>query len=241
MKDTNDDKRRHARAAAASFITMALLVAVLIFGRLSFDASALPEPPRPVTEVLTPEEEYVETFNPAPVHESPARAAVPEPARRESRASAPSSEPLPPGPSGPTREEIERERIAREVGRGVADAFADGDNNTDSHGARPGDSGDAGTRPGAVRGNGSGNVTGGWIMPVYARVPSTSTGRIELRAVINSSGEVISCEMTGGKAPAASDAALVAACIAEVRSRRFTRNDNDAPPRATATIIYNFR
>lgn len=242
MKTRAADTGR-GRAAGATAITVGVMVLILVLGRLSFDATALPDPPRPVVEVLVPEEEYVETFTPAPSDESPAPAAIPEPARRESRASAPSSEPASKaqGPTGPTREELEQQRIAREVGRGVADAFApSAQDNTDSRGPERGDSGRQGDSTGAIRGNGTGNVTGGWIMPSYARVPATTTGRIELRARIDSQGHVISCEMTGGKAPAASDNALVAACIAEVRRHTFRRNDDDAPPQATATIIYNF-
>ena len=48
-------------------------------------------------------------------------------------------------------------------------------------------------------------------------------------------------EQTGGKAPAAANSALVAKCKAEVRSRRFTRTDDDAPEQAVARIIYTFK
>lgn len=78
-------------------------------------------------------------------------------------------------------------------------------------------------------------------MPKYSKVNTSLTGRIELRAVIDEKGKVIKIEQTGGKAPAGADAALVAKCIAEVRRHTFTRTDNDAPPTATARIIYTFR
>lgn len=232
------------RAVGATAVAVIAIVSVLLLGRLSFDASALPDPPRPVVEILAveeePVEEYVETFTPEPV----AAARTPMPARRRSDASA--AAPKEPtskaeAPAGPTPQEIENERITREAQRGVADAFADdGDNNTDSRGSEAGDSGEAGQSPGAMNGRGSGNVTGGWIMPRYAPVPATCTGRIELTAVIDAQGKVTSCRMTGGKAPAASDRALVEACIAEVKRHTFTRNDDDAPQSARATIIYQF-
>ena len=78
-------------------------------------------------------------------------------------------------------------------------------------------------------------------MPRYAQVPTDQTGRIELKALVDRQGHVTSVEFTGGKAPAGTDQRLIERCKAEVRSRRFTRNDDNAPEQSVARIVYIFR
>jgi hypothetical protein len=58
---------------------------------------------------------------------------------------------------------------------------------------------------------------------------------------IDRNGKVKSVSFQGGDAPAATNPKVRAACEREVRSRNFTRSDNDAPEESTAYITYRFR
>lgn len=253
-----------ATAAAAVVIVVLLFVC-----RLTFDRSTLPVPPRPVTELLV-DEEFVDLLS-TPLHapSDPSAAYAPEPTDAESRAAeasgsdlrdegrpapantdvaAASSSPVqrqqrPPQPAGPSQEEIERENARRRARQGMADAFnpAPGTDNTTNHGTTPGNSGNPSGTVSDSNGTGSGTVGGGWVMPAYHRIPSPDTGSIVIEAIVNREGRAAEVYQIGGKAPAAANTALVERCIAEVRSRRFTRGDNNPPERAVATITYNFR
>lgn len=218
-------------AAIATVAAAIVLAVLLLVCRLVFDPSLLPQPPRPTTELLEEEEEYVEMLEQAPTPSQPAKAQAPTPARRESHA------------AQPTASQRQSE-IRNRAQKGVSDAFApvpEADDNTEQRGPDKGNSGVPDGNTSALDGTGTGSVGGGWIMPRYAKVASRVTGRIELRAIIGPDGRVISVEQTGGKAPAAADRALVNKCIDEVRAHRFTRTDDAAPDRATAHIIYTFK
>lgn len=245
MKPIPGDNR--LRAALATALVCAGLLVVLLCARLSFDASAIPNPPRPVTEIMPPEEEFVD-FLPEPVHAhpDPAQGRPAEPAadlRDAGRAGDPQPDVVAEAPSpvqrprvepqpdpGPSRQQLEEEEARRRVRRNMADAFSG--TGPDEPVDRAGNS---------TAGNGSGQVGGGWIMPKYNKVPSHVTGSVILSATINQQGEATNVRQIGGTAPAAATPALVNACIAEVRSRRFTRADSTPPPAATATITYIFR
>ncbi len=257
----------------AIVITAAVAIAIvvlLLLCRLVFDPATLRQPPRPTTELVEVDEEFVELLDQSTVHSDPAPAYSETLERNDSHAADATGSDLtdagavdapmpdvtskrpspvqtkkkdPPAKTGPTKEQLEEE-ARRRAQKGVSDAFAsvpDAQDNTDSRGPQAGNSGKPEGQTSALDGTGQGEVGGGWIMPRYAKVNSTVTGRIELRAVVDKDGKVIQVEQTGGKAPAAADRALVNKCIAEVRSRRFTRNDSEAPDRAIAKIIYTFK
>lgn len=258
-------------ALIGTLLTAAALTLLLFLGRLTFDPSGLRVPPRPVTELIPQEEEFVDFLDPQPVRHNPSPAHSEEQRKAESHAAeasgaditdagsqgpaAPdvvSERPAPvkkperdkvkPGSTKKQKEDLEK--VRRQAREGVADAFKakpDAKDNTDAKGRAKGDSGTPDGKPSNVDGSGHGSVGGGWIMPHYAKVPSNVTGRIELRAIVGADGRVKSVEQTGGKAPAGSNAALVNKCIAEVKARKFTRNDDDPPERAVATIIYTFK
>ena len=78
-------------------------------------------------------------------------------------------------------------------------------------------------------------------MPAYQKVRSTVTGSIKVRATVRRDGSVATAEIVGGAAPAATDRDLCNRVLAEVRSRRFTRTDVNAPESATAYITYTFK
>lgn len=255
--------------AIATALTALLIVVLLLVCRLSFDLSTLPVPPRPVTELVV-DEEFVDLLS-TPLHapSDPSAAYAPEPvdaastpaetagsdlhdqgrpapANTDVGTSAPSpvqTQQRPPQPAGPSREEIEREEARRRARQGMADAFnpTPGTNNTANTGAAPGDSGNPSGTVSDSNGSGHGTVGGGWVMPSYRRIPSPDTGSIIIEAIVNREGRAVEVYQTGGKAPAAANNALVERCIAEVRSRRFTRADNNPPERAVATITYSFR
>ena len=263
------NRSRLIAAIVTAAIAIILLV-LLLWCRLVFDPSTLRQPPRPMTELVEVDEEFVELLDQATVPSDPAPAYAEAPTVNESHAAEASGSdlvdagavgapepdvtterPAPlhrkkkekPAKTGPSKQELEEE-ARRRARKGVSDAFAsapEAQDNTDKHGRESGDSGKPEGQSSALDGTGTGSVGGGWIMPRYAKVNSTVTGRIELRAVVGKDGHVVSVEQTGGKAPAAANSALVKRCIAEVRSRRFTRNDTDAPDQAIARIVYTFK
>lgn len=148
---------------------------------------------------------------------------------------------------GPSKEELERqkaEEARRKANSATASAFqrSQGKNNTQATGRGEGDSGSPAGTSQSVSGTGTGTVSGGWGMPRYAKVPSNVTGSIKVMVRIDREGRVKSVAFQGGDAPAATDARLRRAVEAEVRSRRFTRNNaDDAPDQATAYITYRFK
>lgn len=264
-------KRSETLACAITVIAAVVLVLLLLWGKLVFDPSTLRQPPRPMAELVEIDEEFIEFFEEPVPPGAPAKAYAPAPVTSQSKAAeaggtdlADAGEVAPPAPvvvserpspvqsvkkdpvqSGPSKKEIEEQEARRKARKGISDAFKPKPEAVDNtNNAKGKDKGDTGAPDGSVsslNGSGSGSVGGGWIMPRYAKVPTHLTGRIELRAVIDREGKVIKIEQTGGTAPAGADAALVAKCIAEVRSHTFSRTDNDAPPTATARIVYTFR
>lgn len=146
------------------------------------------------------------------------------------------------GPAQDAQKKAEEE-AKRRASADLKNAFANtqGRNNTDNKGKTEGNAGrPSGSTSSLQNGQGTGRVNGGWKMPSYAKVPSTVTGTIELKATIDRQGKVTAVEIIGGQAPAATNTALGEACKAEVRRRTFTRGDDRAPEQATAYITYRF-
>lgn len=169
------------------------------------------------------------------------RAVKPAGSTRPSPVTTPQSTPI---KQDEAAEERLREDTRRRVREGISDAFKSPSDQADNTAAAGNEQGNTGSPDGSasnVAGVGSGSVGGGWIMPSYAKVKSALTGSIELRATVGADGSVTAVEQVGGKAPAGADAVLVARCITEVRSRRFTRRDDIPPASATARITYIFR
>lgn len=178
------------------------------------------------------------TADRGPAGEAPATATSKRPAPVKAK-----TEPAP-KKTGPSKEELEREEARRRASAATRDAFrrAEGTDNTANRGKRPGNSGSPQGGESALNGSGTGTAGGGWIIPRYARVPSSLTGSIKMQLKIDRAGNVISVTFTGGNPPAATDGALRRAVEREVRSRRFTRSDGSvAPESATAYITYTFR
>lgn len=153
-----------------------------------------------------------------------------------------------PSKTGPSQEEIERQKAQEEARRransATATAFqrSQGNNNTANNGKADADSGSPKGSSIATHGTGTGTVGGGWQMPRYARVPSTVTGSIKFVVTVARDGSVRNVTFNGGEPPAAADTRLVAAVKAEIASRRFTRPSGDeAPDQATAYITYRFK
>ncbi len=262
--------RERIIAIAVTALLTVVIILWLTMSYLRFDTSLLPHPPRPVTEIVEAEEEYVDfldmsygpsdpspAYNPEPVHKAsqaaeasgpdlkdagPEAAPVPDVVReRPAEVKRPKRE-IPPK-QGPDKKQTEEEKARRKARKGVSDAFKNTSETPDNTSDKGKDKGDSGTPDGSrsdANGRGVGTVGGGWIMPSYAVVPSTMTGSIILSATINSEGRVVSVQLIGGKSPAAANRALVQACMAEVRNRKFTRNDDNAPESATARITYTF-
>lgn len=258
------------QAAAATVIAAVILVVLLCMLHLS-DAIPPDHDARPTTEVAEIDEEFVEFFDMAYGPSDPSPAYTPEPVRRNSKpaqasgqdkvdagkAAAPapdvtSERPSPvqrqektvPPETGPDKTKLAEEEARRKARKGVGDAFKKTSETPDNTASKGSEKGDSGTPDGGrsdANGTGVGTVGGGWTMPRYSRVPSEVTGSIILTAIVGPDGNVISVELTGGKSPAAADRALVQACMAEVKRRRFTRNDDKAPERSTARITYTFR
>lgn len=264
-------KRDDIAAALITAAVAALLLVVLCAAKLSFDPDMWKQEPRQTTEMMEVEEEFVDLFDPAVVRANPQPAYAENKVNKEStpapaegsdlvnagEAAAPvpdvtSERPSPvtrpkkenPPVAGPDKKAQEAEKARREAQKGVSNAFKSTQepaDNTASKGTEKGDSGSPDGAASDLNGTGQGTVGGGWIMPSYAKVKAYQTGSIELRATVDREGNVKSVQLTGGKAPASGDPALVARCIAEVKRHRFTRTDNNAPESATARITYTFR
>lgn len=259
------------KASFITLGTALLLVALLLLVHLRPFVPSPPPPPRPVAEMIPVEPEWVDFLDASYGPSDPAPAQAPEPRHAESRpapasghntvdageqaAPAPivtTPEPSPvketpkpaPPQTGPDKAELEREEARRRAREAMGDAFrntSDKPDNTADHGKQTGDSGTPDGGRSDANGTGTGTVGGGWTLPKYASVPSELTGSIVLTAEVDRDGNVVRVELAGGKAPAAANTALVRACIAEVKSKRLTRSDNNAPPTATARITYTFR
>lgn len=236
-------KRTDITAAAATLVTAAIIVGVLLCMHLSLPPMWPPEPhTTPLVEV---DESFVDLFTPPAagggiVTESapaPLSAPVSVPTPASSR---PAISQVPAPAATPSASSQPRPSEARQA---TAAAFADApDDDVTSDTAEKTVAGQSSAQESSSSTQGvAGTVGGGWIMPKYGKVTSYSTGSIELRATVDSSGAVTAVVLVGGKAPASGDPALVARCIAEVRRHRFTRTDTDAPPTATARITYTFR
>lgn len=147
---------------------------------------------------------------------------------------------------GPSAEELKKEQEEKEARRRVTaltkNAFANaGKNNTNNAGKEEGNAGSPKGTQSSVNGSGKGYVGGGWKLPSYNKVPSKLTGSVEMKVIVDRSGNVKSVTFVGGDAPAATDSSVRAACEREVRSRKFSRSDNDAPEESTAYITYIFK
>ncbi len=262
-------KERRVSAAVTAAAAL-IIIAVLMLSHLSFNPAAMPPSRQPVAEVADAEPEFVdllESLN-SPSPSDPSRAYAETPSNRADRPAPEGGadladagaaglakpevlqqEPSPvsrrertPAPAGPTRQEREQEEARRRAERDMANAFSTpADGNTSAPGPTPGPNGAPTGSETPVSGSGNGTVGGGWVMPSYARIPSTLTGSIRLRATVDATGAVTRVEQIGGETPASTDTQLVDRCIAEVRARRFTRPDNAPPASATAYITYIFR
>lgn len=256
-------------AAVVTTLIAAALVALLFLCRLTFNDTYPPKSKQPVAE-LHELEEFVDIFEPAPMPANPAqaynevvttkestpakaagtditnagKAAAPKPDVTSNRTSQVVRQPKDtPKQTGADKKESEEDEARRKAVAGVSNAFKNNDepaDNTSSKGTEKGNSGSPNGEASDLNGSGSGTVGGGWIMPHYAKVKSGVTGSIKLQAIVDQDGNVKSIDIIGGKAPAAGDPALIERCKAEIRRHRFTRNDNNAPQRAIATITYTF-
>lgn len=261
------DRSRSALVTGATAVVITVLLMVLHMG---FDPAAMASSRQPVASMAEVPEyaELLESLNsPAPSDPSAAHTATPEhgaatpvpeggadmadaglaappPAETTAPTPAPVSrqERTVPPQTGPTQQQREQQRAQRRAQRDIANAFSNpGTNNTSSPGTTPGNAGNPDGADSPVNGSGQGTVGGGWIMPAYAKIPSTLTGSIRLKATINASGAVVEVIQIGGESPASTDTRLVQRCMAEVRSRRYSRTDNAAPTSATAFVTYIFK
>lgn len=260
------ERRQSAAITAAAAI---VILAVLLLGHLSLNPAAMPTSRQPA-ELAEADEEFVELLeslnSPSPSDPARARseqvannadrpapeggsdldnagpAALPQPETVQQNPSPVSRRQRTPAPAGPTQEEREREEARRRAEADMANAFSTpADGNTSAPGRNPGPNGTPNGTDTPVSGSGQGTVGGGWVMPNYARIPSTLTGSIRLRATVDASGVVTRVEQIGGEAPASTDTRLIERCMTEVRARHFTRPDNAPPSSATAYITYIFR
>ena len=144
---------------------------------------------------------------------------------------------------GPSQQQLAEEEARRRANAATSSAFnrAEGQNNTSQSGANAGNSGNPNGSSTTISGSGTGSVGGGWRMPAYQKVRSTVTGTIRVRATVRRDGTVSTVEIIGGTAPAATDRDLCNRVKQEVKSRRFTRTDDNAPETATAFITYTFK
>lgn len=267
--------RTRLYSAAATAVVCLLILCWLLLSHVELRRTDREWPPKRTGEITV--EEFAEIIDlpqsPAPAADNPAPAPLPEPERNqaeptpesghdmadrgepaEAPATVTSRHPSPvkatpkkPEKTGPTAEELRRQKEEEEARRrataNTRNAFrnAKGDNNTASSGRKPGNAGAPSDAASALNGRGTGYAGGGWNIPAYAKVPSSVTGSVKMMLKIDRTGRVTSVTFQGGDAPAATDPAVRRAVEAEVRARRFTRADDNAPEQSTAYITYTFR
>lgn len=263
-----ENKPRIVAAVATALVT-ALAIVVMCCTGLYYDPAQIPE--RPQAEI-TLDEEFVEVMETPGTNEADALAQAqeqkpsrpanptgpdsddsgergPEPKVVSSKSEQPVKVKAPektPEQIAREKKQKEEEEIKRKASEEIAGAFSNrkGKHSSDAGASDKGDNGKPeGTSPtGTLTGRGTGKAGGGWSLPHYAPVASTLTGSVELEVTIGRDGSVTKVTVVGGKAPAATSKQVQQACVAEVRSRRFTRpNPADAPASAKAYITYNFR
>lgn len=172
-------------------------------------------------------------------------AAASAPAPVTSKAPSPVKQQTAPQPQkqGPSKEQLEAEAEARRRATAATAAAFDrsqGRNNVSAQGNNPGNSGTPAGGAGSYHGHGHGQVNGGWIVPAYKAIPSTMTGKVRVSARIDSNGNVVEASLLDGTAPAGTDPALRQKVLNEVKARKFTRKDSNAPASARAIITYTF-
>lgn len=174
-------------SALITALSAVVIVLLLIWCRLSISASQWPPEPPEATELVEMEEEFVELFDPVPIHRNPAPAYAPEEVRRESRPApaggtdlADAGEQAPAAPdvtserpseltrpkkdvpvkSGPDREQQRLEEARRKARKGISDAFKAADDTPADNTASKGDTpGDSG-RPDGQPSDASGTGQG---------------------------------------------------------------------------------
>jgi outer membrane biosynthesis protein TonB len=157
------------------------------------------------------------------------------------------------GPAVDTKKQ-EQEATAKKTNASVSNAFANASaknnanngKNDDGKSGRPDgktDSAGPSNSNSVTSGVQKGTVGGGWMFPEYSKnISSSVTGSVVLSLTIDSTGRVTSAKVVGGKAPAGSNSAVQQRCIAEAKSKRFTRKaGSDAPEEATATLTFIFK
>lgn len=263
------DNKPRLIAAVATALAIALALVVMCCTYLRYDPSQAPQLQRASIEL---DEEFVEVVEAPGTNEDDALAQAREqmpsqpanPSGTDSRDAgergvepklnaAKDEQPVKVKKKEKTPEQIAREKkekeeaeIKRKASEEIAGAFSNrkGKHSNEAGTSDKGENGKPeGTAPGGtLTGRGTGKVGGGWTLPQYAPVTSTLTGSVELEVTIGRDGSVAKVAVIGGQAPAATSKQVQQACIAEVRSRRFTRaNASDAPASAKAYITYNFR
>lgn len=143
-----------------------------------------------------------------------------------------------------TRREQEN-AMARQTNAAVSNAFANAanKNNVNNNTADNSPSGrktgntDSAASPNST-GRSSGTVGGGWKMPTYSnKIRSNEAGWVKFEVMVNKDGSV-------GKVTPISvnglTSATVAACSAEIKSRRFTHGSPETAQPTTATVTFNF-
>lgn len=176
-----------------------------------------------------------------PVAEAPKPVSTPEPSPVKVKKDKPKNT-----GAAEDKKKKEEEEVRRKANNEVANAFKNASGKHNSATSATEDKGNSGNKnadPSAqgTTGTGRGKVGGGWIMPVYAQVPSTVTGSVTLTVKIDATGRVTSVNFSGGTPPAATNAALRSAIEREVRARKFSRASYDDAQPATAYITYTFK
>ncbi len=157
------------------------------------------------------------------------------------------------GPAVDTKK-LEQEATAKKTNASVSNAFANASAKNNANNGK-GDDGKSGRTDGKADSAGpsnsnsvssgvqKGTVGGGWMFPEYSKnISSSVTGSVVLSLTIDSSGRVTAAKVIGGKAPAGSNSAVQQRCIAEAKSKRFTRKaGTDAPDESTATLTFIFK
>lgn len=148
-----------------------------------------------------------------------------------------------PGPAEDAKKKAEEE--ARRRARAATSGAFKGtgiNNTTNPTGVNPGNSGSPSGTASRLNGRFNGRAGSGWGLPGYGLITSPVTGSVKVKVTIASDGSVPpgGVVFIGGDPPAATNRETQRNIEREIRSKRFTRANPDAPETATAYITITF-
>lgn len=227
ISDTSTTPRDRRTAAVITALITLLVILLLCFCGMHFppDGWEFRHAPEDESELLFAGEYVMVGDVPAP--SAPKQeAAAPEPVQEETSV----DEPAPEAESGPSAEEVERQRISESISRRVA--FGKPSNAAGKTGSPDGNS-----TTGAASGRPGFNLKGRELLNSATPSRRNVTGSVVVEIYVNRSGKVTSAKAIGGEPPASGDYDVRHACEQASRQLQFS-SSNEAPVSQRGSVTW---